>query len=650
MLRLFIVLAALISLSSPVFAGQDEDFMQAREAFRKGDAARLNLLAGRLESSVLWPYVAYYQLSMRIREADPAEIRVFMADHVDSLVSDKLRADWLGLLGRQQEWGSYLLEYPQLVNNRDGDLECYWLQARQAQGDLAVMQDARARWFRAAEVNAACAPVYGALVDAGNLSQADVWTRVRMALEAGKTGVAQQAAEYLPAGQRAGLKNLESAASDPKRYLDKKAGDLGTRGQREVAMFAVYRIARNKFTDALPYWDRLRPRLNEEDQAYVWGQLALHAARNHDPVALKWYRAAEGAALGDLALSWRARAALRANDWEMVLSSIQAMPETMQAQGVWRYWKARALKTQNRLAEANAILAPLSLEHNYYGQLALESLGSVVSNPPVSYTPDERALSAMSATPGIARALNLYDLDLRTEANREWLWVIRGFDDKKLLAAAEVARRHGWIDRAINTADKTRELHDFNLRYPSPLREQLQAYAQEQDLDEAWVYGLIRQESRFVQQAKSNVGAAGLMQVMPATAQWIAKRMGVRYQKNQINEIDTNLSFGTYYLRHVLDSHDGQAVLATASYNAGPGRARRWKDDKSLEGAIYVESIPFTETRDYVQKVMSNASYYSNRFGKQAVPLKQRLGTIAPKPAGETCGGQSERSPSCEAD
>ncbi|MDP2829349.1 MAG: transglycosylase SLT domain-containing protein [Sulfuricellaceae bacterium] len=634
-----------------VSAGQDEDFLQAREAFRKGDAARLNMLAGRLESSPFWPYVAYYQLHMRLREADPAEIRVFMADHADSLVSDKLRADWLGLLGRQQDWAAFLLEYPRLVNNRDGELECYSLQARRAQGDDAVQQDARARWFRAAELNAACAPVYGALVDAGALSQADVWARVRMALELGKVSVAQQAAEYLPAGQRVGLKDLDRAASDPKRYLDKKTGDMSVRAQREVAMFAVYRVAKNKLSDALPYWDRLRPKLGEEDLAYVWGQLAFHAARNHDLIALKWFRAADGVAFNELQLSWRVRAALRASDWELVLSGIQAMPEAMQAQGVWRYWKAHALKIQNRLGEANAILAPLSLEHNFYGQLALESLGSVVSNPPVSYTPDERALSAMSMTPGIQRALSLYDLDLRVEANREWLWVIRGFDDKKLLAAAEIARRHGWIDRAINTADKTRELHDFNLRYPSPLREQLQAYAREQDLDEAWVYGLIRQESRFVQQAKSNVGAAGLMQVMPSTAQWIAKRMGLRsYQKHQINEIDTNLSFGTYYLRHVLDSNDGQAVLATASYNAGPGRARRWKDVKSLEGAIYVESIPFTETRDYVQKVMSNASYYSNRFGNPVIPLKQRLGMISPKPSGETCAGQNDRSPSCEPD
>jgi soluble lytic murein transglycosylase len=251
--------------------------------------------------------------------------------------------------------------------------------------------------------------------------------------------------------------------------------------------------------------------------------------------------------------------------------------------------------------------------------------------------------------PGIQRALALYQLNLRTEANREWLWVTRDFDDQRLLAAAEIARRNNWLDRAINTADKTRELHDFSLRYPAPHRDVMQAYARERDLDEAWVYGLIRQESRFVQQARSNVGASGLMQLMPTTAQWIAKRLGLKhFQQNLIGQIDTNISFGTYYLKYVLDTNDGQPVLATASYNAGPSRAKRWKDEHALEGAIYAESIPFTETRNYVQKVMSNASYYANRFGQRLITLKQRLGTISGRNGKTECQSRDERSPSCD--
>jgi soluble lytic murein transglycosylase len=207
---------------------------------------------------------------------------------------------------------------------------------------------------------------------------------------------------------------------------------------------------------------------------------------------------------------------------------------------------------------------------------------------------------------------------------------IRNMDDKHLIAAAEFAFRQEWYDLAINTADKTQVMHDFALRYPTPYRDMMQSYAKENQLDEAWVYGLIRQESRFITQARSGVGAAGLMQVMPATARWIAKRIGFgQYHDNMIHQLNTNIQFGTYYLRHVLESMNGQPVMATAAYNAGPGRAKRWADNQPMEGAIYTETIPFNETRDYVKKVMGNAQYYARRLGTKIQTLTQRLGTIA---------------------
>ena len=234
----------------------------------------------------------------------------------------------------------------------------------------------------------------------------------------------------------------------------------------------------------------------------------------------------------------------------------------------------------------------------------------------------------MQNLPGLQRALGLYQLDLRYDATREWQWAIRGFDDKRLLAAAELARRNEWYDRAISTADKTLQLHNFELRYLVPHRDLMENYSRQWGLDEAWVYGLIRQESRFVTQARSNVGASGLMQIMPATATWIAKRLGLRdYRHPKINQIGTNIEFGTYYLKHVQDNLGGHPVLATAAYNAGPQRAQRWRSDVTLEGAIYAESIPFTETRQYVVKIMETLQLYRSRLSgpKQALQLLQDL-------------------------
>ncbi len=651
MLRLFFLLYSLflLPLAHSAAIGRDEDFLVAREAFRSGDSVRFNAALKRLEGHPMAPYLAYYQLQMRLKDASASEVRNFISSNADTPLSDRLRADWIKVLGRQQNWTLLLEEYPALVNNDDAEVGCYVLQARLNLGDGDASRDALRKWLTGSELPPSCGPVFDTLATAGTLKDEDVWARIRLALELGHIGTARQAAEYLPEAQRQGLKELGRVADNPLHFLDSAGVDTHSRPGREMTMFAIYRLARNQPGEALPYWDRLRARFSPEEQAYVWGQMAFHAARKHDPLAMKWFLEAGDTPLNDLQLSWRVRAALRMQDWPQVLVSIAAMPEALQNQGAWRYWKARALKFQGKIAAANAILAPLSREHNFYGQLATEELGAMVSNPASTFEPGEEEIQAVKAVPGIQRALLMYQINLRTEANREWLWACRGFDDKQLLAAAEIARRANWLDRAINTADKTQQLHDFSLRYPTPHRELMQTYARERDLDEAWVYGLIRQESRFVQQARSNVGASGLMQLMPATAQWIAKRLGFkRFQQSLTNQIDTNISFGTYYLKYVLDTNDGQPVLATASYNAGPSRAKRWKDEKALEGAIYAESIPFTETRDYVQKVMSNASYYANRFGRQLVSLKHRLGTISGKGGKSECQGQDERSPSCE--
>ena len=234
---------------------------------------------------------------------------------------------------------------------------------------------------------------------------------------------------------------------------------------------------------------------------------------------------------------------------------------------------------------------------------------------------------------GIDRALTLLRIGARDEALREWNWAMRRLYDRELIAAAELARRNNWYDRAIYAAERTKNLHDFSLRYLTPYRDVTRTYAAQMGLDEAWVYGLIRQESRFVNVARSGVGASGLMQLMPATASWVARKLGLKsYTPASVNEVGTNVQLGTYYLRHVLDQLGNQPILATAAYNAGPGRARNWQTSTRLEGAVYAENIPFTETRDYVKKVMSNAQYYAWTFGDPKKTFKERLGVIPERP------------------
>lgn len=662
---------AVIFLAGAAFdaaaANSETDFLAAREAFRSGNIARLNTLSARLQGHVLEPYVAYMQILSHLKDAGPDEVKDFMQRNSDSYLSDKLRGDWLRWLGKNQRWDIFNAEYPALAG-KDTELACYALQARTALGDGAALREAKAYWFSAEDQPDSCSPLFDGLASNGLLTVEDVWARLRLTLEAGNVSVAKHVARYFPGQQEIPVRELERAAENPAVFLDKMphtishgpvAGpiadrsplgvDLKTRAGRELTIFALSRLARSQPQQALPYWNALSPRFSAEEQAYVWGQLALYAARKHDPAALSWFGKAAGARLSDLQLAWKVRAALREHNWQEVQAAIAAMSEAEQNQGAWRYWKARAMKAQGKTVQANAIWLPLSKEFNFYGQLAAGELGAVAGIPSESFKAGEDEIKAMEKTPAIRRALTLYEMNLRYEANREWIWAMRGFDDRHLLIAAEVARRHNWYDRAINTADKTVQLHDFSLRFLSPHRDVMQDYVRETGLDEAWVYGLIRQESRFVQQARSGVGASGLMQLMPGTARWVAKRLGIKsFRQAMVNQLDTNLALGTHYLKYVLDKLDGQPLLATAAYNAGPRRAIRWRSPDAMEGAIYAETIPFTETRGYVQKVMSNAVYYGNRFGQQLLSLKQRLGTVVGENGKTECGGNDERAPSCE--
>ena len=271
-------------------------------------------------------------------------------------------------------------------------------------------------------------------------------------------------------------------------------------------------------------------------------------------------------------------------------------------------------------------LASIAGQLNFYAALAAEHLGQPVYLPPrpLPLTPAERAATADN--PGFTRALQLIAIGLRSEGVREWNFSIRGLSDRELLAAAQLACDREVWDRCINTSDRTRTEIDMAQRFPMPFRKDVVAKANEIGLDPAYVYGLIRQESRFIMDARSSVGASGLMQLMPATARWTAKKIGLDYTHDLIADRDTNLKLGTSYLKLVLDDFSGSQALAAAAYNAGPGRPRRWRDGPFIEPAIWAENVPFAETRDYVKKVLSNATYYAAQLGVQAPSLKARLG------------------------
>jgi soluble lytic murein transglycosylase len=633
--------ALALALTSLACAKSDDDagarFMTARDAFRAGERVRLAKIGESLRGTEFSPWVEHWQLRLRLEDESSDGVAEFLERENASYLAEKLRGEWLKYLGKRQQWELFEKQYP-LLNQPDQEVVCYDWQARLAgHNEANALDEARPLWFSGTDLPDSCLPIMDRLLADGRLKADDVWTRLRRLLEAKKMGAAKAVLRHLPAAQALDPRKLDVVADNPTRYLTRLPKDFAaTRAGRELALFAIQRMARSDPGATATQWQVIDSRFGEADRAYAWGQIAWQAALRHQPEALDWYARSTAASLNDEQLAWRARAALRVQDWPKLAQAIVDMPPRLSGQPDWMYWLGRALAAQGKREEARVLYQKIGGQANFYSNLADEELDRTITVPPKATSPTAEELARVQANPGLRRALAVLATDLRIEGVREWVWNLRGMTDRELLAAAELARRNAVWDRAINTADRTVAEHDYSLRYLAPFRDQVAPKARELALDDAWVYGLMRQESRFVMDARSSVGAKGLMQLMPATAHWVARKIGLTdFHPSRVTEMNTNVTLGTSYLKMVLEALDNHPVLASAAYNAGPGRARKWRGGQAMEGAIYAESIPFNETRDYVKKVMSNAVYYSVLFDSKPQSLKARLGVVPARGPGD---------------
>ena len=627
---------AMLALAAPIaaFGATDSDILAAKEAAQKGRWKQLDALRPRFAGHLLEPYPTYWLLSGSVDRADPAEVRAFLERFPRTPLAESLRREWLKALGAAHSWDLFREQLPYVVGD-DTEIACYSFVERLERGDSEARGEARTLFLSGRETPAACDALFASLVGSGVISEDDVWQRLHKVLAFANAKEAKETNALLARRHQLDEKQLDRATKDPGKFLSHEKAATLVRTQRALAFYAITKLARSHPDDAADFLQSFAARLGPQLTKTAWAQVAWQGALAHDPRALEWYALAGDAPLDDAQIAWRARAALRAGDWKQVLSAIQAMPPELARDAAWRYWRARALRSLGENEAADGLLRTVAREVNFYGLLAADDLGARVSPDWSAWKPTPEDFERVRGMIGIQRALALYRAGLDNEGLREWLWAIRGLDDRDLLTAAEIARLANVKDRAINTADRTVQLHDYNLRYPLPHREALETAARQNALDEAILYSLIRQESRFVPEAKSRAGAVGLMQIMPATARWVARQMPVHpFRTDMLVIPEVNIRMGTYYFRRVLTAL-GHPILATAAYNAGPGRARRWRDERPLEGAIYAETIPFNETRDYVKKVFANAWFYRNRLTGQPPSMRELLGSV-PGRNGET--------------
>jgi len=643
-----LVAAAVLAIAAPLVQAQnrgDDTLLEMQQAFRKGDRKKLEQLLPAARGHALEPWAAYWTLKARLDEAAPQEVQAFLQRYAGSYQEDRLRNDWLLLLGQRRDWSQFAEHHPQYRMSDDREVRCYALLIDQIKGTApaSAADDVRRTWYSLRDADDGCTHAASELYSDKKLSALDVWRKARLGIEANRMRVVRNAVEIVAPDA---LPQLRDVFDSPTKYLLGRATVRGKMHQ-ELVVLALVKLATGDPQAAANLLDaKWGVQLSAEERNWVWGVIGKQAAQKLSPDAMAYFaNVARDSDLNDDTLGWKARAALRAGQWKVVRKTIDAMGDDTRQESTWVYWKARALlaarPSEAERAEARQLLEGIAGTRGFYEQLALEELGQRIATPPAPapLTAEEKA--AARANPGLNRGLYAILLGLRSEGVREWNYTTNlhtpgGMADRELLAAADFACQREVWDRCINTSERTKAVTDAAQRFPTPFRNTVVERAQGIGLDPAYVYGLIRQESRFVMDARSGVGASGLMQVMPATARWTARKIGLAgFTPDQISDRDTNITIGTAYLKLALDDFAGSMPMAAAAYNAGPGRPRSWRNGPVLDAAIWAENVPFAETRDYVKKVLANTTNYAALLTGQPQSLKSRLGTVGPRESAE---------------
>ena len=623
----------------------DDVLIQMKQAFQRGDKARLTALLPQARGHALEPWAAYWELKARLQEAAPNEVQDFFARYPGTYQEDRLRNDWLLQLGQRRDWDGFSASVDGFRMGDDAQVRCYAILAdtlRSGTATQAQADEVRRNWLAQKDADDGCLTAADRMVASRLMSPNDAWKKARLAIEANRPQAARGAVNIAAPDAVPLFDELNASSA---KFLTGRAF-VAAKSRKELVVLALVKIAIADPEMAASQLDsKWGPMLSAEERNWLWGAIGRQAATKLWPQAGTYFaNVTRNSDLSDDMLGWRVRAALRASQWKEVAPAINAMSESAQQDPTWVYWKARALNTaggDDRRAQARELYTSIAGTRGFYEMLALEELGQrvVAATRPAPLTPEEKA--AARSNIGLNRGLYAIAIGLRPEGTREWNYATNlhdkgGMDDRALLAAADFACQREVWDRCINTSERTKGAIDVEQRFPMPFHDTVLRKSQDIGLDPAYVYGLIRQESRFIMDARSGVGASGLMQVMPATARWTARKIGMTdFTPGQINDRETNITIGTNYLKLALDDFDGSMALAAAAYNAGPGRPRNWRNGPVIDAAIWAENVPFTETRDYVKKVLANTTNYAAIISGKPQSLKERLGRVGPRDAAE---------------
>jgi soluble lytic murein transglycosylase len=610
------------------------DFRRALEIAERGPLPDYARAAAPFAAHPLAPYLEYAHLRRQLDTVAPAPVERFLARHATLPIADTLRQAWLHALIRRKAWRHYTSFY---VGQKDATLRCGALHARLVQGmDAAFLDDALALWLSGESLPGLCDMSFLALKAAGRLDSTRLWQRIDLAVEAGNLGLVRFLARSLPGAERARAESYAAFldAPDATRTTnwprDARSAAIATRGLRTLAQRDPAAAEALFAALATPL------KLDAGQRGEVLNQIALWSAASYLPGAAARFARVPAAAFDERLHEWRAREALARNDATAVLAAIAAMPDTQRADPRWRYLAARMHERAGNAERARAEFARLAQEPNYHGFLAADRIEQPYALCPLQPEDDAATRARVAALPGLVRALELHALQREPWARREWDAAVKPLSPPQRRLAVALADDAGWYDRAVFTLTAGEDLRHYALRFPLPHATTVRAEAKKYGLDPGWVAALIRAESAWQADARSHANARGLMQLLPATARDEAKKRGIAWHgEASLYRPPVNLALGTAHLDSMLTRHGGHPYLATAAYNAGPTPVARWLAQRApSEPDLWIETIPYRETREYVARILAFSVIYDWRLHGKAVPVSRRmLGDIGPRVA-----------------
>ena len=632
------MLQRVINFEDEKLTSQRERFLKAERALRKRRFTQFRKILPTLEDYPLYPYLRYQYLKHRIGKVKQKELTQFFTDYESQPVAGMLRRNLLKHSARHGRWKRFLTFYTPQYSVQ---LQCHYLNALIRTGQTeSAFPKIQAMWLKGKSQPRSCDRVFKHWRLAGKLTPELVWQRMELALNKRNRTLARYLVRSLPASDRKLARlwiKLHRKPVQLSRYQARLVKNSHVMAPKILAN-VTKRLASRKPLQAteLLFNADMNNVIAQEDHFDMLQTLAISLSRKHLPGAEFWFSHIPDQYLSDVGREWRVRTALRESQWQTALTAINGLSSKQIKSDRWTFWRARIHEELGENIPAMAQYTSLAQRRSYYGFLAADRLGRAYTITDRPHQPTASELFILGQREDVKRTHELLRLGRIVPARREWRQTTQSMTNDERVDASKLAQLWGWAGQSILTMASTTSRDDMDLRFPLLFQQQVLAHSEHENIDPAWTYGVIRRESAFVKDARSPVGAVGLMQLMPATAKHVSRRHSkVKYRgSSQLTHADTNLALGTRYLRMMLKRFGGQTVLATAAYNAGQHRIDRWlPSDNALDAQRWIENIPFKETRDYVTSVLAFTVIYADRLGLEGQRLKERMPAIPTRKA-----------------